>query len=179
MRNIFIVGAVAIVGFVLVVLAGIGYMTYSLEPVIVEKIVEVEKECEECVVSESVVYRDVVKEVPVDKIVIRDVIQEVEVVKEVEKIVYRDCVKEDIDIESLSVYTNEDSVKFYLNTDVETEAFLRVYPANRGFDYNNGISDRHTLEATDLKKNTEYFYQITLITEDGFVQKSGDFLSSK
>ena len=179
MKNIFIVCTVAIVGL------GIGFLIPS-KPIIQEKIVEVEKvvqsECEVCEEG-SVVYQDDVKEVPVDKVVIRDVIKEVpvikEVIKEVEKIVYRDCVKEDIKVESLSIYPYEDSVKFYLNTNVETEAFLRVFPAYRGFDYNNGISTHHTLEATDLKKGSEYYYQITLITEDGFVQKSGEFLSSK
>jgi len=42
--------------------------------------------------------------------------------------------------------------------------------------YNPDFDKTHTLQKGDLRKGTEYYYQVTLINEDGsFVKKNGDF----
>ncbi|HDO20113.1 MAG TPA: hypothetical protein ENG81_01120 [Candidatus Bathyarchaeota archaeon] len=127
---------------------------------------------------ESIVYEQgdvIIKEVPVEKVVVTEVPVIVE--KIVEKIVYRECVSSsELEVESISVYPNGDSVSVYLSTNLESEAFLRVWPAYHGFDYNPDFDKTHTLQKGDLRKGTEYYYQVTLINEDGsFVKKNGDF----
>lgn len=168
MKYILIVGAIVIVG--------LGFMVLNPSSVEPEIITELVVETVEVPVD-KIVYEQVIKEVAViqERIVFQDIIKEVVKEVEVEKIVYRECEPAgELKVESISTYPNDNSVKIFLSTNMESEAFLRVWPAYYGFD--SDATESHILRKGDLKKNTEYYYQITLITEDGlFLKKNGDF----
>ncbi len=165
MKKYIVLWAIGIVGV-------IGFVFFAQSPTVVEKIVEVQSECEECIVSESVVYQDVVKEVIVEKIV------EVPI----EKIVYKECKKETsqyIEVRSFSTYPQSESMKFFITTNLVTDSALQVYPANQRIRYSSVRTTEHVLEANKLIPGIKYHYKITFTTKEGVsLNKEGEFVAN-
>lgn len=168
-----------------IVIVGLGFFLIyppSVEPEVITEIITEECEVGECPVVESVVYEDVEKIVYRD--VIKEVVKEIEVIKEipVEKIVYKECKKETseyLEVRSFSTYPQSESMKFFVTTNLITDSALQIYPANPSIRYSSVRTTEHVLQANKLIPGIKYHYKITFTTKEGLsMDKEGEFIAN-